>query len=302
VLAVIIPFYKINFFNETLQSLANQTNKQFKVYIGDDASPDDVSELLLKFKGKFDFEYYRFSNNLGQRSLVKQWERCVDLAKEEKWLMILGDDDVLQDNCISSFYENLCEIEKQDIKVVRYATVVIDKGGNEITKVHTHPQLELSIDFLMRKFKGGTRSSLSEYIFKLEDLKRIKFKDLPLAWYSDLLAVLEVSNFGNILTINNSKVYFRLSGQNITSQTDNLILKNIGTFQFYQYLLNVSHSFFTKDQEEQIVEHYEKTFLDNKKNKTFWIDLTQLYLRRAFYKRYFIVLTKAINSAINNLK
>jgi glycosyltransferase involved in cell wall biosynthesis len=300
VIAIVIPFYKIFFFEDTLQSLANQTDKRFRIYIGDDASPDDISNLLLKYTGQFDFEYFRFSNNLGGKSLVKQWERCIDLVKDEKWLMVLGDDDVLENNCISLFYENLYEIEKQDIKVIRFATVVIDKEGNEITKLHTHPQLELSIDFLIRKFKGGTRSSLSEYLFKLEDLKRIKFKDIPLAWYSDLLAVLEVSNFGNIFTINDSKVYFRLSGQNITSQTDNLILKNIGSFQFYHYLLNISNSFFTKTQEAQILERYEKTFLDNKRNKRFWIDLTKLYLKRGFYKRYFMLLKKAVKSVINN--
>lgn len=37
-LAIIIPYYKFTFFEATLQSLANQTDQRFKVYIGDDAS------------------------------------------------------------------------------------------------------------------------------------------------------------------------------------------------------------------------------------------------------------------------
>ena len=47
-LAIVIPYYKIAFFEETLKSLANQTNKQFIVYIGDDASKDDPTFLLKK--------------------------------------------------------------------------------------------------------------------------------------------------------------------------------------------------------------------------------------------------------------
>lgn len=52
--AIIIPYYKFTFFEATLQSLADQTNKQFKVYIGDDSSPEDPSILLEKFIGKID--------------------------------------------------------------------------------------------------------------------------------------------------------------------------------------------------------------------------------------------------------
>ena len=45
-LAIIIPYYKLTFFEDTLESLANQTDKLFKVYIGDDASPENPTDLL----------------------------------------------------------------------------------------------------------------------------------------------------------------------------------------------------------------------------------------------------------------
>ena len=64
-LAIVIPYYKIQFFEETLRSLANQTDKRFMVYIGDDASPDDPLELLQRFSGQFPFEYHRFETNTG---------------------------------------------------------------------------------------------------------------------------------------------------------------------------------------------------------------------------------------------
>ncbi len=104
-LAIIIPYYKLTFFEDTLESLANQTNQDFKVYIGDDASPDNPTDLLNRYKGKFDFHYHRFQTNLGGKSLTQQWDRCIGLSASEQWIMILGDDDFLSNSVVASFYE-----------------------------------------------------------------------------------------------------------------------------------------------------------------------------------------------------
>ncbi len=52
-LAIVIPYYKLTFLEATLLSLANQTDQRFKVYIGDDASPEDCTPLLEKYRGQF---------------------------------------------------------------------------------------------------------------------------------------------------------------------------------------------------------------------------------------------------------
>ena len=295
-LAIVIPYYKFTFFEATLLSLSTQTDKRFKVYIGNDASSEDPSDLLERYYGKFDFIYHRFETNLGGISLVQQWERCIDMVAGEEWIMILGDDDTIGYNCVASFYEHIREVEQQKINVIRYATVVIDQNDTEISIVHTHPKYETSIDFLMRKFKGGTRSSLSEFIFKKDELLKVKFKNLPLAWYSDILAVLEVSVFGLIYTINEGVVSFRWSGENITSREDNLVLKNIGTFQFYYYLLDKKNEFFNSEQIIVLRERLEKTFLDNKKSVTFWVLFTKLYLSNFYYKNYCIFMGKVLKT------
>ncbi|MFL9831960.1 glycosyltransferase family 2 protein [Flavobacterium sp. ST-87] len=285
-LAIVIPYYKINFFEVTLDSLANQTNQQFKVYIGDDASPDNPAILLENYQNKIDFVYQRFEQNLGGKSLVQQWNRCLDLCNGEEWIMILGDDDVLEPHCIDAFYTHLEEIQSLNISVVRFATQVIDKDGVTISQVHLHPKTEKAVDFLIRKLKGGTRSSLSEYVFKKELVYYIQFKDFPLAWYSDLLAVLEFSNWKQIFTINEAIVYFRLSGLNITSRKDDLTLKNVATFNFYYYLLSNCDIHFSKEEIEKLLDNVERTFLDNKKNVRHWIQLFMLYFMFFQYKRF----------------
>lgn len=278
-LAIIIPYYKIHFFRETLESLANQTDKRFKVYIGDDASLDDPLTLLEMYVSKFDFSYYKFSKNLGASSLVRQWERCIKLSSNEKWIMILGDDDVLENNCIATFYENLNEIENLKITTIRFASKVINGKGEFLSENYFHPKIESSSNFLMRKLNGGTRSSLSEYIFRRDIIEKVKFKDFPLAWNSDLLAVLEFSEWKNIFTINEAILFFRLSNFNITGKNDDGVIKNNSTVQFYYYLLGKQSDKLSKDVINVLLNRLEKTILDNKKNAIYWLKLFYLYFK-----------------------
>ena len=278
-LAIVIPYYKYDFFEETLKSLASQENKQFHVYIGDDASPKPLVDLLAKFKDQFSFTYHRFESNIGRTSLVQQWNRCLDLVQNETWVQILCDDDTLAPNAVASFYKNLSEIDIVNCSVIRFATKVIDGNGNALSNIYQHPKLELATDFLSRKLKGGTRSTLSEYIFKREKVASIQFKDFPLAWYSDLLAVVEFAELGIIHTINEAVVSFRLSGINITSKTDDLIIKNQATFLFYSYLLQVYGKKFSYELVQLVFDRLEKTHLDNKKHLKNWFVLFIFYIK-----------------------
>jgi glycosyltransferase involved in cell wall biosynthesis len=296
ILAIVIPYYKRSFFENTLQSLANQTDLRFKVYIGDDASKQDCLSLLEKFKGKFNYDYRRFESNLGSISLVKQWERCLEMTQKEEWIMVLGDDDTIDENCVASFYTQFDEVEKLGINVMRYASLVIDENDLKLSKIHFHPKIENSPDFLIRKLKGGTRSSLSEYVFRKSIVESVGFKDLPLAWHSDILAVLEFSNFDSIYTINCANVNFRISGLNITSRIDNLVQKNIASFQFYYYLLHERSDFFDNNQSDILYKRLEKTFLDNKMNLYFWVLFTRLYLSKFKIKGYLIFITQMMKS------
>ena len=186
-LSIVIPYYKIAFFESTLNSLAFQTDKRFIVFIGDDASPEDPKILLEKYTGKFDFIYHRFDNNLGGISLTQQWERCIALSGKEEWIMILCDDDVLSSNVVHEFYQQLPNFMSKS-NVVRFATQKIDGEDNIISDSYFHPQFETSTEFLHRKYNTISRSSLSEYIFDFSSLENIKFRNLPLGWYSDVIA------------------------------------------------------------------------------------------------------------------
>lgn len=222
-LAIIIPYYKINFFEKTLASLARQTDKRFRVYIGDDASPDSPEKLINLYQGKFNLTYKKFENNLGGVSLVKQWERCIAMMQDEEWFMILGDDDVLGENVVETFYNNLSEIEKVS-HVVRFSSVLINEKDEIISQEYHHPLLENALDSYFRKLKGESRSSLSEYIFRKKSYDKFGFKNYALAWTTDDRAVIDFSQNKPIYSVN-ALVKVRMSHHNITGKQDNLQLK-----------------------------------------------------------------------------
>ncbi|PWA09937.1 glycosyltransferase [Flavobacterium laiguense] len=223
-LAIIIPYYKLTFFDATLQSLANQTNQKFKVYIGDDASPENPTDLLEKYKGKFDFLHHRFDKNLGRTSLIKQWERCIALSGNEEWIMILGDDDVLDDNVVESFYSHFREFNGLS-NVVRFATVELNEKDHSISNIYVHPRLEKGLNFFIRKLKWETRSSLSEYVFKRQAYLKHHFKEYFSGFYSDDMAWIDFSEDKPIYTINESVVTIRISDISLSGIADRDIVK-----------------------------------------------------------------------------
>ena len=234
-LAIVIPYYKIIFFEKTLESLAQQTDKRFRVYIGDDASPNSPLELLKKYEGQFNYTYKRFNDNLGGISLVKQWERCIAMMQDEEWFMILGDDDVLGGNVVETFYENLDIL--YDINVVKYSQCLIDESGKNITPFTKYPKINKVYDLWLKKVDFRTRSSLSEHIFRTSIFKKYNFREYPLAWTTDDMMVFEIKEFKNILFMDGSKVFVRVTSQSISGTNDNINLKNYAWYLYYKDIL-----------------------------------------------------------------
>ena len=281
-LAIVIPYYKLTFFDATLQSLADQADKRFKVYIGDDASPENPSVLLEKYQGKFDFVYDRFDENLGGLSLVKQWERCIALSSQEEWIMILGDDDVLGENVVEEFYKNLGEIKLYGSNVVKFASQTNDILKSTLSKIYQHPKLVDAATFYCKRLKGEVRSSLSEHVFKRKAYLKYGFKNYPLAWHSDDMAWIDFAEKIPIFSINEAFVKIRVSFESITGKTIYLRKKNEAEIQFFTDIVKTKLTLFTKEQQLKLLYQLEVSIKKCRKLK-----LNEWLLLFPFYIKYF---------------
>lgn len=263
-LAIVIPYYKIDFFEETILSIVNQSNSNFTLYIGNDAGPENPLPIIEKYASDLSYIYFDYSENLGGKNLAMQWERILDNIREE-WFQILGDDDVIDENFVEEFYKNLPEAIAKNISVIKFSHQWIDEKNNLIEDF-SYPFSEISsIDFFLKKYNNEIKSSLSENIFKTSFYKKYRFEKIPLAWGSDDLAILAFSNFNRILYVNSSKVKVRISSLSISGSQKFVEEKNKAHHKLKEILILKYSSYF---------------------DYTFISSVLDDYLNTSYYKNY----------------
>ena len=268
-LAIIIPYYKLKYFKETLESLSNQTDKRFSVYIGNDCSPENPEILLHSYQNKFQFSYTKFDDNFGGTNLVAQWERCIALSKNEKWLMILGDDDTLSENTVAEFYNNLPKVEAKNIQVIRLASRLIDEDGTPTSELFKNPEFELAGDSYMRIFKGDGRSTLTEHFFTRKTYEKNRFKNFPVAFGSDNVAWLEFPEMGKIFSTNDAFANIRISAEHLSSKDDGVLKyqRREGIYLFNRYIIQNYSKFFGGNDRFLILKKAYKNLRYSSRNK-----------------------------------
>ena len=226
-LAIVIPAYKDTFLRRTLQSLAEQTCKDFTVYIGDDSSPHDLAPIVEEFEGRFPMCYHRFGENLGGRDLVAQWTRCVAMTRGEEWIWLFSDDDFLSPDCVEAFYREIRGGAAYDI--YRFNIQVVGRDDKPLRRI-VYPEVISSYELYRRKLLGGLECYVVEFVFSRAVYERAGgFVPFDLAWGSDLATWVNFGMERGIRTLPGGTVSWRSSGENIsTLQTKETVERKVG--------------------------------------------------------------------------
>lgn len=237
-LAIVIPAYKARFLRQALDSIAKQSDTRFTVYVGDDASPDNIKEICDDFTDCIDLVYKRFDKNLGHKSLVAHWNRSIK-ESSAPWIWLFCDDDVMEPSCVEMFYRTI-DSEENKYTLLRFNTLTINDEGDVIRVNSPHPLTESGIHFTYHRLKGERQSFVSEYIFSRKSYNDNNgIIDFPIAWCSDDASWLAFSGKKGILTIQGAKVLWRLSAYNISRPGPFYQLMRIeAAFKFVNWLDN----------------------------------------------------------------
>lgn len=251
-LAIVIPAYKETFFAQTMESIANQTNKDFTLYVGDDASPYNLSDIVDEFKDRIDIVYKRFEENVGGKDLVAQWKRCIELTKSEEWIWLFSDDDMMHPQCVESFYKEIKQTPLYDL--YRFDVDVIDKTDSVIGTCVAPRDVISSRDLYQLKQKGIMNSFVVEYVFSRKVYDKYNgFQNFDLAWGSDTATWLKFGYDKGIKKISDSRIQWRSSGLNITTKQDSsLLIRKLNATIDY---LNWSLSFWKDKPEAKFMLH-----------------------------------------------
>jgi hypothetical protein len=281
-LAIVIPFYKITFFEETLKALVKQNDKRFNVYIGDDASLKNPQRLVEKYQEILNISYIRFENNLGATDLVGQWHRCLNMSADEEWVWILPDDDVPSINVVEEFYKALSFVHEYNVKIFRFPMSIIDKEGKIIHDyAFDEPQIETNLAFYERIVRSKATATIGDNIFhKKSLLEQGQFVDFPKAWGSDHATVLCAAQDGKIYNLKKAHLYFRMSGENISSDITDGLIKIDSRIRFAHWLQSHEDIFPHKPDKMFYKHFYWKA--------EYYILNTWLFDMRLFYKLYLL--------------
>lgn len=165
----LLVYNDVEFIEETVNSLLNQTVTPDEILIIDDCSTDGSAEICLKFSNQYSYiTYYRNQKNIG---ISKNMEKAVALAKN-KYFAWMGDDDIYEPNFIE---ELLYALEAEPDSICAFCNYIdIDDYGNKI--------IEKSYDYSANNFDNqllkliANKDDIFGYgLFKRDLIKNVKF-------------------------------------------------------------------------------------------------------------------------------
>ena len=215
--AIVIPAFKAVFLDRTLRSIAGQTCHDFTVYVGDDASPEDLESIVVPFSKEIPIVYRRFAENLGSSDLVKSWERVLDLV-EEDWIWLFSDDDMMPEDGVERLLDAIKAYPGREF--FRFPLSLID-NDDSITRrgPELKPGLTSAQDMLTGYFCGKTDSAACEYVFSKALYTYLGMVHFPAAWCADVATWFSyASSRGGVVNIPGKPVLWRnVEGVNISS-------------------------------------------------------------------------------------
>lgn len=255
-LAIVIPAYKLSFFNEAINSIASQTCKDFVLYIGDDGSPYNLEEVLGLYTSKINIVFKRFEKNIGGRDLVAQWNRCIDMIQGEEWIWLFSDDDVMDHRCVELFYQHIQKYPYSNL--LHFNIKIINEKNVEIYKSKVFSSHHSTTEFFSKVLNQKVYSCAVEYIFRRDSFEKVnRFEQFDLAWSTDTATWMKLSVFSGISTIDGAFIKWRLSTENISSYVEHkrIILRKVNARVEY---LNWVKLFFLQNHLDDITTEMEK--------------------------------------------
>lgn len=248
---IAIPAYKPEFLAEAIESALNQDYHNIELVIVDDCSPFDLDSIVRKYNDNR-IRYYRNPKNLGKKSIVHNWNRCLELAKGE-YFVLLCDDDVLMPNYVS---EMLKLADKYPLCNVFHARrELIDERDGSSRIDQSWPEYESPQDYLDQVFLHDRKHTISEFMYRMDHVKKIKYLITPVGYYSDDVSLILFTQNGGVASSTEPLIKFRFSDSHITSNPK----YNVGKAKaFKQFVVWVCDTPFCQPYKDSVIERYQR--------------------------------------------
>lgn len=209
----VMPAYKVMYLSKTIDSILNQDYSNYELIIVNDASPDNIKEIVNSYADDR-IRYEENEHNIGGTDLVKNWNHCITFANGD-YIILATDDDIYE----PEFLFNTVKLIKKypHVDLIRSGVKKIDKDDNILDFEFPMKEYMTNKEFTLYYAKGGIISCVSNYIIKKTAIEKIGgFISFPRAHYSDDATALALSKNG-IACIPMNNFEFRVSNINLSN-------------------------------------------------------------------------------------
>lgn len=211
---IAIPAFKMKYLSDCITSILNQTYKDFELIIVNDCSPEPLDLIVSKFDD-YRISYHKNDFNLGAINVVDNWNRCLEKASGD-FFVLMGDDDFLEPDYLEVF-SNLIK-DFPDLDVYHCRTKVIDENSLPLYLTPSLPVFESVYDFIWHRINGHRIQFISDFVYRTTVLKKNGgFFKLPLAWASDDISAYIACGKKGIAHTNKPVFCYRTNPYNISS-------------------------------------------------------------------------------------
>lgn len=228
----VLPAYKSEYLQVAIDSILQQKYIDFELIIVDDASPYHLESIVNQYNDNR-IVFHRNENNIGGKNLVSNWNKCIKYAKGE-YVILASDDDIYSPFFLQQVDERIKDYP--DVDIIRSRVNRIDSDGI-ITDIEQIYKPFMPFSEFVFYWSKGIINCIANYAFKRTVLLDAGgFVDMPCAWYSDDITIVNMSVNG-IATTDDALFYFRTSDKSIswTFNQETIRKKWKANGMFYQW-------------------------------------------------------------------
>lgn len=161
-----IPAFKGRYLNECINSILSQTFTDFELIVVNDCSPDKIFDIVHDFKDPR-IRYYENEVNIGAENVIDNWNKCLNFAKGD-FFILMGDDDKLAPDYLSEFDKLITKYPNLDVYHCRIR--VINENSEEMELSNICPEFEDTDNYIVNCLEGRSEQFISDFVYRRSTL------------------------------------------------------------------------------------------------------------------------------------
>lgn len=252
---IVITFNSEQWIEETLESINNQTFKNFELIISDDCSEDRTVEICRNWISKVKLVNVKILISKKNVGIVKNINKALKKSKE-KWVKIIAGDDILESSCIEKNIKYATE-KNYEILFSKIQAFRDEKDGRKY--------LEYKNNFIKSFFEKNSKDQFKELahnnkihaptaFFNRKIFEKVGYFDEDYPMVEDYPMWLKLTKFGIKLNyMDEITVKYRIHRKSI-SNTENLIVNE----RMLNFRKKIYNNFLKKEIKNPLFHYSEK--------------------------------------------